>query len=142
AFDGSRFYIIPHDFRNTSQLAKGDRDSDAGEAPFAISDLELERAFENIDAGHILLVIDACRSGGALNSKDPSEGPMNSKGLAQLAYDKGMYVLTAAQWDQAAMEVTELGHGLLTFALVQGLQTDSADTAPQDGKVMVREWLD
>ncbi len=130
AFDGSRFYIIPHDFGKASKQSE------------AISDLELEQAFETMDAGHIVLVIDACQSGGALNSKDPSEGPMNSKGLAQLAYDKGMYVLTAAQWDQAAMEATELGHGLLTFALGQSLQTDAADIAPEDGKVTVREWLD
>jgi hypothetical protein len=36
-----------------------------------------------------------------------------------------------------------LGHGLLTFALVEeGLKTPAADRAPKDGKVVAREWMD
>jgi hypothetical protein len=68
---------------------------------------------------------------------------MNSKGLAQLAYEKGMYVLTAAQSYQAALEAAQFGHGYLTYALVEeGLKTSAADVAPKDGQVDVREWLD
>jgi uncharacterized caspase-like protein len=68
---------------------------------------------------------------------------MNSKGLAQLAYEKGMYVLTASQSFQAAQEVSQLGHGLLTYALVtEGLDKGDADAEPKDGKVAAREWLD
>jgi uncharacterized caspase-like protein len=67
---------------------------------------------------------------------------MNSKGLAQLAYEKGMYILTAAQSYQAALEAAQLGHGLLTYALVEeGLKTAVADTEPQDGLLNAREWL-
>ena len=68
---------------------------------------------------------------------------MNSKGLAQLAYEKGMYVLTAAQSYQAALEISQLGHGLLTYALVvQGLKELMADNRPRDGRVLMGEWLD
>ena len=68
---------------------------------------------------------------------------MNSKGLAQLAYEKGMYILTAAQSYQAALEAAQFGHGLLTYALVEeGLKTTAADNQPQDGIVNAREWLD
>jgi hypothetical protein len=68
---------------------------------------------------------------------------MNSKGLAQLAYEKGMYVLTAAQGFQAAHEASILGHGLLTFALVEeGLKKPVADADPRDHQIDVREWLD
>jgi uncharacterized caspase-like protein len=68
---------------------------------------------------------------------------MNSKGLAQLAYEKGMYILTAAQSYQAALEATQLGHGLLTYALVEeGLKTPVADNEPKDGVLSAREWLD
>ena len=103
----------------------------------------LERAFEKVDAGKILLVIDVCNSGQALEAEEKRRGPMNSKGLAQLAYEKGMYILTAAQGYQAALEVAQLGHGLLTYALVEeGLKTPSADKAPTDGQVVLREWLD
>jgi len=54
-----------------------------------------------------------------------------------------MYILTAAQSYQAAQEVSELGHGLLTYALVEeGLKQASADDDPKDGEVWVREWFD
>ncbi len=54
-----------------------------------------------------------------------------------------MYVLAAAQGYQAAIEAAELGHGYLTYTLVEeGLKTAAADKSPQDGQVWIREWLD
>src|SRR5688500_8922541 len=109
----------------------------------SISDIELEAAVEGLDAGHLLLIIDACNSGQALEAEEKRRGPMNSKGLAQLAYEKGMYILTAAQSYQAALEVAQLGHGLLTYALIEeGLKTTNADNQPKDGLLIAREWLD
>ncbi len=100
-------------------------------------------AIESIDVGQILLVIDACNSGQALETEEKRRGPMNSKGLAQLAYEKGMFILTAAQSYQAATEDVRLGHGYLTYALVEeGLKTSAADREPKDGQVFLREWLD
>jgi WD40 repeat protein len=138
-----RFYLIPYD------LGYGDSRTGLDQAGFmsimdhSISDLELQDALEKVDARDLILVIDACNSGQALEAEERRRGPMNSPGLAQLAYEKGMYVLTAAQGYQAALEVKELGHGLLTFALVEeGLKTPAADTAPKDGKIVAREWMD
>jgi len=89
------------------------------------------------------MIIDACNSGQALEAEEKRRGPMNSKGLAQLAYEKGMYILTAAQSYQAALEAAQLGHGLLTYALVEeGLKTPIADIEPKDGLLSAREWLD
>src|SRR6185503_12709198 len=71
-----------------------------------------------------------------------TRGPMNSKGLAQLAHEKGMYVLTAAQSYQAAQEAAKFGHGFLTYALVEeGLKKGSADREPRNGAIDLREWL-
>ena len=139
----ARFYLIPHD------LGYAGRREDLDEAGLetllahSVSDLELEQAFERIDAGDLLMVIDACNSGQALESEEKRRGPMNSKGLAQLAYEKGIYILTAAQGYQAALEAVELGHGFLTYALVEeGLKNAAADAEPKDGTVLIREWLD
>jgi uncharacterized caspase-like protein len=140
---GQRFYLIPHDLGYT-----GDRGNlnEAGLKTIlshSISDLELEDAVEGLAAGSLLMVIDACNSGQALEAEEKRRGPMNSKGLAQLAYEKGMYILTAAQSYQAALEAAQFGHGLLTYALVEeGLKTDVADNEPKDGIVSAREWLD
>ena len=109
----------------------------------SISDRELEEAFELVDAGQLIFVIDACNSGQALEAEEKRRGPMNSEGLAQLAYEKGMYILTAAQSFQAAQEAARLGHGFLTYALIEeGLKTEHADDAPKDGELSAREWFD
>lgn len=140
---GSRFYLVPHDLGYGGMREKLDTQGLDTIVAHSISDEALERAFEPVDAGRLLLVIDACNSGQALEAEEKRRGPMNSRGLAQLAYEKGMYVLTAAQGYQAALEAAQLGHGYLTYALVEeGLKTPAADRAPKDGQVVVREWLD
>lgn len=138
-----RFYLIPHDLGYTGDRTKLNEEGLRTILAHSISDEELEQAVEGLDAGHLLLVIDACNSGQALEAEEKRRGPMNSKGLAQLAYEKGMYILTAAQSYQAALETAQLGHGLLTYALVEeGLKTPIADSGPKDGMLIVREWLD
>ena len=53
-----------------------------------------------------------------------------------------MYVLTASQSYQAAQEISELGHGLLTYALIEeGLNRRQADFDPKDGQIVVSEWI-
>lgn len=139
----NRFYLIPHDLGYT-----GGRDAidEAGLKTIltrGVSDLELQDALEGIDAGQMILVIDACNSGQALEAEEKRRGPMNSKGLEQLAYEKGMYILTAAQSYQAAQEASKFGHGFLTYALVEeGVKLAKADGEPRDGQVFVREWFD
>jgi hypothetical protein len=138
-----RFYMLPHDL---GYLGSRRRLTEAGFASIvthSVSDRELEEAFEKVNAGQILFVIDACNSGQALEAEEKRRGPMNSKGLAQLAYEKGMYILAAAQSYQAALEADEFGHGLLTYALIEeGLKKTAADRSPKDGRVLLREWLD
>jgi uncharacterized caspase-like protein len=107
-----------------------------------VSDLELEAALEGVDAGQMLLVLDACDLGQAIDAEEKRRSPMNSSGLAQLAYEKGIYILTAAQSYQAALEVAKLGHGYLTFALIEdGLKKGLADRDPKDGLALAREWF-
>ncbi len=140
---GQRFYLIPHDLGYAGERTKLNEEGLRNILAHSISDEELEQSVEGLDAEHLLLVIDACNSGQALEAEEKRRGPMNSKGLAQLAYEKGMYILTAAQSYQAALETAQLGHGLLTYALVEeGLKTSVADNEPKDGVLNVREWLD
>jgi hypothetical protein len=140
--DGDRFYLIPHDLGYSGPREKV-HDSLGTVLAKSISDAELETAFEAVDASHVLLIIDACNSGKALDSDEQRRGPLNSKGLAQLAYEKGMYVLAAAQAYQAAMESARLGHGYLTYALAEeGLTRSAADVKPADGQITANEWFE
>jgi WD40 repeat protein len=140
---GQRFYLLPHDLGYAGERTKLDAVGLQIILEHGISDEELERAVEGIDADKFLMVIDACNSGQALEAEERRRGPMNSRGLAQLAYEKGMFILTAAQSYQAAQEASQLGHGFLTYALVEeGLKQAAADSNPKDGQVWVREWFD
>ncbi|MGH9967539.1 MAG: PQQ-binding-like beta-propeller repeat protein [Pyrinomonadaceae bacterium] len=129
------FFLLPHDF-----IAGSEEQLKAS----SVSDAELNELLEMVGAGKLVMVIDACQSGQALGGEKEGRGPMNSKGLAQLAYDKGMYILTAAQSYQAAKEVSrsqvgqKIEHGLLTFALLEGL---SKARAYDEGKISEREWM-
>ncbi len=139
---GNRFYLIPHDLGYAGGRNALDEAGLKTILAHSISDEDLQAALEEVDAGQLFFVIDACNSGQALEAEEKRRGPMNSKGLAQLAYEKGMYVLAAAQSYQAAQEASQLGHGLLTYALVEeGLKQMAADNEPKDGSVLVREWL-
>jgi len=63
--------------------------------------------------------------------------------LRQLAHEKGMYILTASQSYEDAKEAKALGHGYLTYALVEsGLKKGAADREPRNGTINLREWLD
>jgi WD40 repeat protein len=139
---GVRFYLVPHDLGYAGSRTALTADALKTILEHSISDLELEAAVEGLNAEQLLLVIDACNSGQALEAEEKRRGPMNSKGLAQLAYEKGMSILTAAQSYQAALETAQLGHGYLTFALIEeGLKKGTADNNRKDGKVLVREWF-
>ena len=54
-----------------------------------------------------------------------------------------MFILTAAQSYQAALEAAQLGHGYLTYTLIdEGLGKALADRDAKDGQITVREWFD
>jgi uncharacterized caspase-like protein len=137
-----RFYLIPHDLGYLGPRTKLDSAGLASILANSISDLELEEALQPLDVDQLLLVIDACNSGQALNAAEERRGPMNTRGLAQLAYEKGMYILTASQSDEVAFESAGLKHSYLAYALVEeGIKTGAAD-ADSNGQVLLKEWFD
>jgi hypothetical protein len=108
----------------------------------SVSDLDFENAFADIDARRLILIVDACQAGFIAADSGQRVGPFNTRGLAQLAYEKGMYILGAAQSYHAALEVARHQHGLLTYALiVEGLLEQAADFSPRDRDILDEEWL-
>jgi len=133
AASAGHFYLLPHDY--DPLLAPSDA------AARAISEMDLSIALENISPSRAFLVIDACQSGKALDSSG-AVGPMNSTGLAQLAYEKGLFILAASQGFESALEAPQLagGHGYLTYALIEdGLKNNQA---AENGIVELRPWFE
>lgn len=58
---GPRFYLIPHDLGYDGAREALDAASLKTILAHSISDLDLEAAVETLDAGHLVLVIDACK---------------------------------------------------------------------------------
>jgi WD40 repeat protein len=137
-----RFYMLPHDLGYMGSRKSPTADAEETILKNSISDLDLADAFLGIDVKHLIFVVDACRSGQAIKAEDNRQGPMNAKGLAQLAYEKGMYILTASQDFEDSYTSKTLGRSYLTYALVEdGLKNFLAD-ASQDGRLLLREWFD
>jgi WD40 repeat protein len=61
--------------------------------------------------GRRILFIDTCHSGNAYNQR-----------LGNAAYHANIVAYTAARFDQTAREDDTLGHGLFTYAMVEGLE--------------------
>jgi WD40 repeat protein len=61
--------------------------------------------------GRRILFIDTCHSGNAYNQQ-----------LGNAAYHANIIAYTAARFDQEAIEDAKLGHGLFTYAVVEGLE--------------------
>ncbi len=121
------FYLLPHDL--------GPAESDAGLANHGISDVDLGHIFTGLNAAHVVLILDACHSGQALESEEWRVGPMNARGLPQLAWEKGMDILTASQSNETAKELSRVGHGLLTYALLEAFKLSGE-------ALSARRWLD
>ncbi|MDQ1708416.1 MAG: hypothetical protein QOJ88_1627, partial [Pyrinomonadaceae bacterium] len=115
----------------------------------SISSDELSLWLRDVDAGQMTLIVDACYSTAAIEGSGFKPGPMGSRGLGQLAYDKRMRILTATQADNVAMELPAaadgrpINHGLLSYALLEdGLGANKADFKPQDKTIFLDEWLE
>jgi uncharacterized caspase-like protein len=108
----------------------------------AISSDELGAWLRDVDAGELILVVDACHSAASVQGEGFKPGPMGSRGLGQLSYDKGMRILTSTQADDVALESALVEQGLLTYALTHdGLEAARADFKPKDSRITVAEWL-
>ena len=130
------FYLLPQDIGGASMQMTPPMLSQS------ISTDELAAWLRDVDAGEMAMVIDACYSASSVESEDFKPGPMGSRGLGQLAYDKGMRVLAASQARDVAIEADRLEHGLLTFALMRdGIEARRADFRPVDQRIRLGEWL-
>jgi WD40 repeat protein/uncharacterized caspase-like protein len=104
-----------------------------------LSTMELASWLREVDAGELTMIVDCCHAG-ALPGPGFKPGPLGSRGLWQLAYDKGMRVLAASQAADVAVETGgKIQQGLLTYALVRdGLEQRRA---AQDEKLTLAGLL-
>jgi hypothetical protein len=105
-----------------------------------LSSDELSGWLREVDAGELVMIVDACHSEATVAYDGFKPGPMGSRGLGQLAYDKGMRILAASKSGQSAIELGgNIKEGLLTYALVhEGLEQGKA---AEYGQITMSGWL-
>jgi uncharacterized caspase-like protein len=104
---------------------------------YGISGDQLDALISQIGARRILIVYDACKSGAALTGSSTG-GAQEQRQLALLARAQGLYILTASTSQQYASEVKALGHGILTYAMLEGLR---GKAAPSESQIKVISLL-
>ncbi|HEY9645052.1 MAG TPA: caspase family protein [Chroococcidiopsis sp.] len=96
---------------------------------------ELLHQLESCAAHQQLIWLDACHSGGLTLRGGREAEPMRPNPTPQLvdllrqraARSKGFYALLSCDQSQRSWEFPELGHGVFTYYLMQGLQGEAAD---------------
>jgi hypothetical protein len=102
---------------------------------------EIKTIFERIDAERVVAFLDACYSGAAggrtFASLKTRAVNVDDLFLERLTRSKGRAIITASRPAEVSIELAELGHGIFTYYLVQGLQ--GAADGNRDGIVSLQE---
>lgn len=102
-----------------------------------ISALELRELSKKVPAQKQVILLDACQSGAAVETF-AMRGAAEEKAILQLARSTGSYLIASTSSEQYATEFKELGHGVFTYALLQGLSCQ-ATGSQANKKVTIKE---
>ncbi|MEO5330736.1 MAG: caspase family protein [Magnetococcus sp. YQC-5] len=122
------WYFIPQDLPGTEENQI---------QTHAVSSQIIKEHVSKIGAHNVVLLIDACKSGKMMDAFGEFA---NQKSMATLSRSTGIHIATATTGSQLANELQTLGHGVFTYALLEGL-SGKADTDPKDGVVSIKEIL-
>jgi uncharacterized caspase-like protein len=106
---------------------------------------ELQTIFARIEAERVVAFLDACYSGAAkdgrssrtFSSKLTRAGNVDDLFLERLTRSKGRAIVTASRTNEVSLELPELGHGIFSYYLINGLK--GAADLNRDGIVSLQE---
>jgi len=111
--DGLNKYIIPYDAKLSDLYST------------ALLNSELSIMLDRVRSNQFIFLIDCCYSGGATSDIGEMRTISNTKVKAdiygQLA-SQGRVVISASRPEQVSFEVSQLGHGIFTYHLLEGLK--------------------
>jgi hypothetical protein len=141
---GQRYYFVPHEMRREAGPLEDDIRRQGLPADEISDYLGSAKALKRI------LVLDTCASGGALAMAAKTRSAFGLRGAVErLSRTHGVYTIAASASTEEAQESKELGHGVLSYALLAGLK--AVDRGPLVGRyvrpanpeqvVDVMEWI-
>lgn len=123
-----KWYFIPY------EIAYPEREDEVKSK--GISSDDIAGLIRSIKAQKVLVMIDSCKAGAMLVAM---RGFEDRKALSQLSRSTGIHVIAASTKDQFAAEVKELGHGVFTYTLLEGLKGQASSAG--DKTVTVRKLM-
>ncbi len=113
---GEEYYFLPHDVKIETDQALTES---------AMSSSDLAGALSSVPATKQLLVLDSCRSGkavGVVSRYFSSRGGLEEiRSQQMLSRTSGTFLIAATKGEEYAYEISQLGHGVLTYALLDSL---------------------
>ena len=142
---GQRYYFIPHEFQTNAETNLDEDVRRQGLPADVLGDFLMDgKALKRI------MILDTCSSGGTVDLfQIASRDPFAFRGaIERLGRNNGIFMIAASAATQAAKESNELGHGVLSYALLAGLRDVSdgplvdKSVVPGQGRVAgVLEWF-
>ncbi len=124
---GQRYFFIPHAFKRESADLEADI-KNQGLAADVLGDW-----LASVPCLKRMLIFDTCASGAALDLVRTSRNPFALRGVIErLNRTQGVFTIAASAATDEAKEVSELGHGVLTYTLLAGL--GAVHEGPLDGQ--------
>jgi uncharacterized caspase-like protein len=128
--DGIEKYLLPVD-------------ADAADyAATALPMREVGELFDRLESERVIFIADTCYSGAAGGRTVKPIGrdfrALPQEGIEKRLEGVGRVILTASNASEVAQELDDLGHGVFTHFVLQGIGTRAADT-DGDGKLTVSE---
>lgn len=132
--DGFSKYLLPYDTDLTNLFGS------------ALSMEELTRILHRLRPDRVALILDSCFSGaaggGGRTLFDQGENTRSARLTEEFLFrmasaGKGRVILTASSANELARERADLGHGIFTYFLLQGLRGEADQDA--DGRIDVDE---
>jgi WD40 repeat protein len=123
------WYFLPYETRF--------QDNEQYYAQVGISAGEIRDLMTRIPLQKIVIMVDACYSGAGLEAFRNLQNTQRHFSRA-VSKSAGIVVLAATRQDQQAAELTDLGHGLFTYVVTQGLG-GAADIQPRDQTISAHE---
>ena len=106
--EDGEWYFLPHDV-DLKQIKKT-----------SISAKEIQDALVAAPAKRIFMMFDSCNSGAGIDSFNRFRA-FQRRFAQEVGRNAGVTVLTATRRDQQAAELSELGHGMFTHVILEGL---------------------
>src|SRR5262249_40145666 len=103
------YYFLPYPATAENLLSEGLRMSDFD---------EMIRVLQR-KAGRVVVMLDSCHAGAL---RLASRAVVSADDLAtQISAAEGLFLLAAAKPGEESKEMTQLGHGVFTFSMIEGL---------------------